>query len=663
MLKVFRDNLKYLSWVLWLVVALFIFFIYADFGTAGRRGGGRVSDNAAAHVGNQQVTMEEYERHYKRLEGLYRQIYGDQFTPEAARQMGLPLQALNQAVSQKIFLAEAKSMGLTATDEEVRDRVLQEPAFKDEQGHFVGEDRYSEILRGSRYPSPAAFEAELREEILIKKLMDILEANVYVSDQEVEKSYRDQVEKARIRYIQLPRARFSLAATEVADAEVKDYFEKHKPEYRLPEQREAAYLLVDPSQLAASAAAASIDEKALRDYYDQHQQEFTRPEQVHARHIIASTQGKDDAAAQAKIAAAKARLAKGEGFAIVAQELSDEPAAKTSGGDLGYFGRGQMDKQFEDAAFGAPVGTVIGPIKSRFGYHLIEVLDKRAAGAQPFEEARETIRQRLSIEQTSQAAEARAKVLAKRLAEDKPKSADALKAMVNPPEGVSFGETGPFGKQEPIKDLGYAPAFANAAFALQKGGVSEVVQTPRGWTVLYLKDIKAPRIPELKDVEPRVRAALARQKQQDQALEQLRQAKASGKTLDQISAELGLEIKESSEFGAEGAIPGIGANPELAKAALALNTGQMGGPVTDAQGALLFEVKERKSWDPIQFAAAREQTRDAVRREKLNSLESALLEQRRREMDVTFNPKLLEEFGINAQGQPVQPGQPAGPAS
>jgi peptidyl-prolyl cis-trans isomerase D len=658
MLKVFRDNLKYLSWVLWLVVALFIFFIYADFGTAGRRGGGQVSDNAAAHVGNQQVTMEEFERGYKRLEGMYRQVYGDQFTPEAARQMGLPLQALNQAVSQKIFLAEAKSMGLTATDEEVRDRILQEPAFKDEKGQFVGEERYAEILRGARYPGPAAFEAELREEILIKKLNDILEANIYVSDQEVEKSYRDQVEKARIRYIQLPRARFSLAATDVTDTEVKDYFEKHKAEYRLPEQREAAYLLVDPSQLAASA---NVDEKALRDYYQQHQQEFTRPEQIHARHILVSTEGKSDADAQAKIAAAQARLAKGEAFATVAREVSDEPAAKTSGGDLGYFGRGQMVKAFEDAAFGGQAGSLIGPIKTQFGYHLIEVLDKRPAGTQPFEEARDMIRQRLSSEQTSQAAETRAKGLAKRLAEDKPKNADALKAMVNPPEGVSFGETGPFSKQEPINGLGYAVTFANAAFALQKGGVSEAVQTPRGWTILYLKDIKPPRLPELKDVEPRVSSALAREKQQSQALEQLRQAKASGKTLDQISTEMGLEIKESSEFGAQGAIPGIGANPELAKAALALNAGQMGGPVTDAQGALLFEVKERKSWDPIQFAAAREQTREAVRREKLNSLESALLEQRRREMDVTFNPKLVEEFGLNAQGQPGQPGQAAGP--
>ena len=651
MLKVFRDNLKYLSWILWLVVGLFIAFIFTDFG-AGLGQRGTTGDNVAAHVGDQQVTIDEFERHYRRLEGLYRQIYGEQFTPEAARQMGLPIQALNQAVSQKILLEEARRMGLAATDDEVRDRVLQETIFKDAQGRFVGEERYAEIVRGLRYPSPAAFEAELRDEILVQKLMDIMEANLYVSDQEVEKSYRDQVERARIRYIQVPRARFAQAAT-ATDVEVRDYFEKHKTEYRLPEQREAAYLLIDQTQLAAKA---QIDDKALRDYYQQHQDELTRPEQIHARHILVSTEGKSDADAQAKIAAAKARLGKGEEFTAVAREVSDEPAAKTSGGDLGYFGRGQMVKEFEDAAFGAQVGALVGPVKTQFGYHLIEVLDKRAAGAQPFEEVREMIRQRLSTEQTAQAAEARAKELAKKVADAKPKSADALKPLANPAEGVTFAETGPFAKQQPINGLGYAPAFANAAFALQKDGVSEAVQTPRGWAVLYLKDVKAPRLPEIKDVEPQVRSALVRQKQQDQALQQLRQAKASGKTLDQIAAEMGLEIKESSEFGAQGAIPGIGANPELARAALALNTGQMGEPVSDAQGALLFEVKERKSWDPIQFAAAREQTRDSLRRQKLNDLEASLLEQRRREMDVTFNPQLLEQFGIDANGQPI-PGQ------
>jgi peptidyl-prolyl cis-trans isomerase D len=651
MLKVFRDNLKHLKWILVFVVLLFIFFIWADFGTGiGNRGAG--GPQVAAYVGDGEVTLTEFERHYRQLEGLYGQIYGDRMTPEMARQMGLPMQALNQAVNQEILLAEARDMGLEVTDAELRDSILQEQAFKDEQGRFIGEERYQELVRNRLgYASPALFEQNLREELLVRKLMDILKANLYVSDKEVEEAYREQVERARIRYIQLPRSRFT-QNVQVTDAEIKDWFAKHTQEYRLPEQREAAYLLVDPAQLAAKVPA---DEAAQRAWYQEHKEEFTQPEQVHARHILVKTEGRTDADAQKILEGARARLAKGEDFGALARELSDEPAAKTSGGDLGFFGRGQMVPAFDAAAFGAQPNTLVGPIKTDFGWHLIQVLEKRPAGTQPFEQVRPMIAQRLSADRTAEMAETKARELAQRLAKDKPASADALKPLANAAEGISFGETGPFSRQEPVSGLGFAPAFSNAAFTLEKGGVSEAIQTPRGWTVLYVKDVKAPRVPELKDVEPRVRAAVARQKQQELATQQLRQAKAPGATLDQIAAGLGLEVKESAEFGLEGQIAGIGQNPELAKAAMALSPGQLGGPVNDAQGAVLFEVKERKSWDPIQFAAAREQTREQVRSQKLNALEASLLEKRRRELEVRFDPAVLEEFGITEP-----PANPAG---
>lgn len=651
MLKVFRDNLKHLKWILVFVVLVFIFFVWADFGTGiGNQGPG--GPQVAAYVGDEEVTLTEFERQYRQLEGMYGQIYGNRMTPEMARQMGLPMQALNQAVNMKILLAEARDMGLEVTDDELRDNILQEPTFKDEQGRFIGEEAYQDMVRNRLgYPSPALFEQGLREELLVRKLMDILNANLYVSDKEVEEAYREQVEKARIRYIQLPRTRFAQNA-QVTDAEVKDYFAKHTQEYRLPEQREAAYLLVDPAQLAAKVPA---DEAAQRAYYEEHKEEYAQPEQVHARHILIKTEGRTDADAQKILEGARARLAKGEDFGAVARELSEEPAAKTSGGDLGFFGRGQMVGPFEEAAFGAQPNTLVGPIKTDFGWHLIQVLEKRPAGTQPFEQVKPMIAQRLSADRTAEMAEAKARELAQKLAEDKPANADALKPLGNAADGVTFGETGPFARQEPVSGLGFAPAFNEAAFTLEKGGVSEAIQTPRGWTVLYVKDVKAPRVPDLKEVEPRVRAAVARQKQQDLAMQQLRQAKTPGATFDQIAAGLGLEIKESAEFGLQGQIAGIGQNPELAKAAMALRPGQIGGPVNDAQGALLFEVKERKSWDPVQFAAAREQTREQVRREKLNALEAALLEKRRRELEVRFDPAVLEEFGITEP-----PANPAG---
>jgi len=108
-------------------------------------------------------------------------------------------------------------------------------------------------------------------------------------------------------------------------------------------------------------------------------------------------------------------------------------------------------------------------------------------------------------------------------------------------------------------------------------------------------------------------------------MQRLRQVVTPGKTLDQIAAELGLTVAESQEFGAGGAIPGIGFNPELTQAAMALPTGQVGGPVADSQGAIVFQVTERKAWDPIQFASVREETRASVQNQKLGQLLNALV--------------------------------------
>ena len=81
-------------------------------------------------------------------------------------------------------------------------------------------------------------------------------------------------------------------------------------------------------------------------------------------------------------------------------------------------------------------------------------------------------------------------------------------------------------------------------------------------------------------------------------LEQARKEMAAGKTLEQVATELGTEVKDSGEFGAQGVIQGIGMNPELAKTVMKLKPGQIGGPVGDTQGGYLFQVVEHKAWTP-----------------------------------------------------------------
>ncbi|HYU31590.1 MAG TPA: SurA N-terminal domain-containing protein, partial [Thermoanaerobaculia bacterium] len=536
MLKVFRDNLKYLSWILWVVIGLFVLFVFVDFGGGlrNRQQGG--ASTLAARVGDREVTREDFQRQYRQLENMYRQLYGDQFTPELADQMRLPLQALEKAVTEQILLAEAERMGLRVTDAEVRQQILDLPSFQNQQGKFIGEQDYKALLSQNGY-TPASFETAMRQDLLRQKLQDVLRAGIYVSDTEVERAYREQVEKAKIRYIQLPRTNFA-ATAQATPAELQSYFNAHREDYKLPEQREGAYLLVEADQLRSQV---QVTDQQLRQEYDAKKEQLSHPEQMQARHILVRIDGKTtEEQARAKLEAARKRVEAGADFGTVAGEVSEEPGAKERGGDLGWFGHGQMVKPFDEAVFAAQPGQIVGPVKTEFGLHLIQVTGKRPAGVTPFEEIKEQLRARLAFTTAQDLAQKKANELAAQLEKNPPKSPEDLAKVAQANPGVTSSPTGKFGPQDPITGLGPAPALSAAAFTLDKPGkVTQPVQVQRGWAVLWLSAVHQPRLPELADVEPRVRATLAGQRMQEQAVQRLQQAKAAGGTIDQIAAGLG----------------------------------------------------------------------------------------------------------------------------
>jgi len=125
---------------------------------------------------------------------------------------------------------------------------------------------------------------------------------------------------------------------------------------------------------------ASVSGKEAKAYYDNHPESFKQPEQVHAKHILIKVAPEADesqkSAAHKKIEAIQEKLKKGEDFATLAREVSEGPSS-VKGGDLGYFGRGQMVKPFQDAAFALAPGEVSGIVETRFGYHLIKVIEKK----------------------------------------------------------------------------------------------------------------------------------------------------------------------------------------------------------------------------------------------------------------------------------------------
>jgi peptidyl-prolyl cis-trans isomerase C len=139
-----------------------------------------------------------------------------------------------------------------------------------------------------------------------------------------------------------------------------------------------------------------IAEAEAKEYYEENQEQFKQPEQIHARHILIKVdEGADDAAktdAKGRLEDVQKKLGEGGDFATLAEEFSEGPS-KSRGGDLGFFGRGQMVKPFEEAAFALEPGEVSGIVETQFGYHLIELVEEKAAGTQSFADARPRIEQ------------------------------------------------------------------------------------------------------------------------------------------------------------------------------------------------------------------------------------------------------------------------------
>ncbi len=643
MLKVLRDNLKYLSWILWVVILVFIAFVFVDFGggLGAQRGGG----SPAATVGDETVSWKAFEREYRRLESQYRQAFGGQLPQQLVEQLRLPMQALDGLVDRRLLAMEADRLGIRVTDGELRDYLLAQPLLTGESGGFIGGEVYERFVRSNGFASTRDFEEAVREDLVIQKLTGSLSAGVAIDEKAVEASWREANERASVRYLHLPSTRFA-AAARATDEEVRAWFESHRDDFHVEDQRSIDYLLVDATKLRETL---EIPEADVENWYRDNAAEFSRPEEVQARHILIKIdETRDEAAAQRLMETVRARLARGEAFETVAAELSEDPGSRERGGDLGWFGRGRMIAEFEQAAFGAAPGSVVGPVKTTFGLHLIQVLDRRDGGTETLAEAAPRIRARLAGERAREAAEARAAALARRIADEKRTDAASWQELADEPV-VTLVSTSFFGRADAVPGIGRNPAFADAAFTLAAGAASAPVEVPRGFAVLRLREEKPAHPAELAEVEASVRAAVERDKALGLARAELERARArvaDGAGLDAFAAELGLEVVASAELTRTSTLGELGSARPVVEAALALAPGQIGGPVELADGALLFEVTARDAFDVARFQAEREETRTRLRDEAAGRLLASLLAERRAAAGVTYDRALMEQFGL-----------------
>jgi len=638
MLKVMRESFHQLKWILLAVVAAFIIgFVFIDMGLGGARDR-QVTERAyAARVNGSTISYRDYQRALYFTTENYKRMYGAQFTDEMANAMGIPKQVLDTLVDQRLLLQEAERLHMTATQEEVRRKILEIPTLNPD-GKFVGQELYNRFVQQIGFDNAADFEDDLARQITVDKMESALTDAVVVSPKAADAEYRRISENAKIRYVLYPMER-ELATATVTPAEVQSYYEANKSKYVHGEQRELRYLIADYAKIRATIQPS---EQQLRERYEAAKDTFKQPKQSHAQHILIKLD-KDAtpeqvAAAKAKADALVAQLKAGADFGALAKANSADPGSAPQGGDLGWFPQGQMVPAFDQVAFSAPIGQ-IETVQSQFGWHIIKVLERKDESTKPFEEVRGQLAQQV-VDQTAkdQARDAIAKVM-QSIRDAKPKTADEFSKFAN--NIVASNDTKWFQKADQIPGLGYNNILSQWAFQAKPGEVGDVIGTSRGPAIPFLAGVRPAATSPIDEIRDKVTADAKMQKAADAAKAKLQAAMAGAPTVDAIAQKLGLTATETT-VRRQGATTGIqGDTSPLMEAAMAAQPGQLKGPVSAGNGAIAFQVLEQNKVSEAEAAQNRQAYIDQLRSQEARSLRQSLLQKLRKSAKIDVNDKLI----------------------
>jgi peptidyl-prolyl cis-trans isomerase D len=551
------------------------------------------------------------------------------------KQLGIDRRIVEQMIEEEAAIAEARKLGIGATDQEVTQRILALPAFQ-ENGVFIGDTRYRQMLAMQNPPMrPADFEDQVRRGITVEKLQGAITDWITVADADVETEFKRRNEKVKLAVMTLPADKFrdGVAAT---DAEIAKYFEEHSNDYRVPEKRKVRYALVD---MQAIRARTPVTPQDVQKSYEDNREQYSTPEQVRASHILLNTEGKDEAAVRKRADELLAKARGGADFAKLANENTDEEIGKTRGGDLDFFSKGQMVPEFDAVAFALKPGEISDVVKTQFGFHIIKVTDKRAATTRPLTEVHAQIEDQLKWERAQAEAQRTADEVAALI-----KSPADLDTVAKP-RGLTVAESALFSREEPISGLGMAPAVTERAFAMKEGEVSEAIRTPQGFAFITVTGRQDAYVPKLDEVKDRVREDVIAKKARETAQQRASAIAAQAKSdFNAAGKAAGVEVK-TTELIARGApIADAGVSPAVDAAAFALPAGGVSDAIMTDNGAVIVKVLERQDPPATEFASGKDALKGELLNERRNRFFGSYMTKARDRMRVTTNPQLIAQL-------------------
>jgi len=648
MLDRMRRHKGWLKWSLALVVLTFVVFYIPDFLSTST---GAAPGQVLADVEGEPITVGTFQRRYTAQMNAYRQAYGGQMNEQLLRQLGIDRQILQQLVDEEAMVAEARREGIRVSDVEIRERILNMPAFQ-ENGRFIGEQRYRQVLQFNNPPfTTTEFEENLRRALMIEKLRTAVSGWIAITDAEVADEYRRRNEKVKLDVVPVTADAFRSQVT-VTDADLSAHFDKNKEAYRIGEKRRIKYALVDVDQVRATVTVLDADVEA---FYKQNLSQYTTRAQVRASHILFKTEGKDENAVRAQAETVlKQAKAPGADFDALARQYSEDESNKDRGGDLDYFGRGRMVPEFEAAAFGMKSGDISDLVKTSFGFHIIKVVDSQAEVVRSMADVREEIVDQLRWQRAQQEAETVAKAVASAV-----KTPPDLERVAKE-RNLQFAETGLFLSDQPIDELGVQPELAAAVFGLKEGEISVPQRVARGWVIATVSGRQDPYLPGLDEVKDRVRQDVVRDKANELAKQRAASIAAELRTAKDFAAaakKFNLEVKPTELIARGAAIPDLGISDDIDAVAFSLPVGGVSDAISTPSGTAIVRVVERQEVTEDQIAGGRDQLRDELAAQRQDRFFSAYMQKAKSGLKINIKQDVMDQL----LGEPATPGLPGLP--
>jgi peptidyl-prolyl cis-trans isomerase D len=628
MLPLFRSKKEWLKWTLLLVIVALGFTTVLLFvrTPAGITSG--VGAQEVARVAGHAVSVYEFRRQYQRMIELYRQLYNlDRQGPEVLKQLGLGQQALNQLINQYAGLYEAEQLGLTVSDSELIEEIQNMAAFQ-QDGRFIGMEQYRRILQANNL-TVTQFEDAMRRDILNDKLRNILTDGISATTDEVRRDFLDQNQEVKLRYVLFDPEEMDLG--DPSDEDLKAYYEEKQEDFREAEKRKIKYLTVYVKPTDVEVTDEEI-EAASTDVPDQ--------EQVRARHILIRVE-EDEAESARKAEDLLAQLRRGADFAELAREHSDDTSA-AKGGDLGFFTRGQMVPEFEQAAFALGEGEISGLVRTPFGFHIIQTLEKTTGSGQ----------QRSVAE--FQARSAKAERLSSELADEIAVEVRGGKSLeeVAQERSLEVQESDFFERATGIPGMAVGQPFMERVFSLNRGEVIGPEATAGQYQIAELVDVVAARIPEFEEVRENVAELYQEERGRDMARETaqaFRDELREASSFEDLAKSKRLSVTTTEFFKKNSTIDdNLRFSPDVHDQAFSMQVGDFSSPIAVAGTSVVFQLVEKSAVDEEKFSREQLDIRDRLTEQKRAQFYTEyvrnVVDELRRTEEIVINQRLLDDL-------------------